>query len=38
VHIDSNGVDREAAARAGVAFGKNTLAITTPGSWVVLGR
>jgi epoxyqueuosine reductase len=40
VHVDSNGhVDREAAARAGVAvFGKNTLAITRRhGSWVVLG-
>jgi epoxyqueuosine reductase len=40
VHVDSNGhVDREAAARAGIAvFGKNTLAITRRhGSWVVLG-
>jgi epoxyqueuosine reductase len=40
VHVDSNGhVDREAAARAGIAvYGKNTLAITRRhGSWVVLG-
>ncbi|MDX6522496.1 MAG: epoxyqueuosine reductase [Gaiellales bacterium] len=40
VHVDSNGhVDREAAARAGIAvYGKNTLAITRHhGSWVVLG-
>jgi epoxyqueuosine reductase len=40
VHVDSNGhVDREAAARAGIAvYGKNTLSITRRhGSWVVLG-
>jgi len=40
VLVDSNDhVDREAAARAGVAFyGKNTMAITQRfGSWVVLG-
>jgi epoxyqueuosine reductase len=40
VFVDSNDhVDREAAARAGVAFyGKNTMAITRHfGSWVVLG-
>jgi epoxyqueuosine reductase len=40
VHVDSNfHVDREAAARAGIAvYGKNTLAITRRhGSWVVLG-
>jgi epoxyqueuosine reductase len=40
VFVDSNDhVDREAAARAGVAFyGKNTMAITRRfGSWVVLG-
>jgi epoxyqueuosine reductase len=40
VHVDSNWhVDREAAARAGIAvFGKNTMAITRRhGSWVVLG-
>ena len=40
VFVDSNDhVDREAAARAGVAFyGKNTMAITRQfGSWVVLG-
>lgn len=40
VYVDSNHhVDREAAARAGVAvYGKNTLAITRRhGSWVVLG-
>ncbi len=40
VHVDSNHhVDREAAARAGIAvYGKNTLAITRKhGSWVVLG-
>jgi epoxyqueuosine reductase len=40
VLVDSNDhVDREAAARAGVAFyGKNTMAITRRfGSWVVLG-
>jgi epoxyqueuosine reductase len=40
VHVDSNGhVDREAAARAGIAvYGKNTMAITRRhGSWVVLG-
>jgi len=40
VHVDSNShVDREAAARAGIAvYGKNTLAITRRhGSWVVLG-
>jgi epoxyqueuosine reductase len=40
VLVDANDhVDREAAARAGVAFyGKNTMAITrTHGSWVVLG-
>jgi epoxyqueuosine reductase len=40
VYVDSNNhVDREAAARAGIAvYGKNTLAITRRhGSWVVLG-
>ena len=40
MHVDSNHhVDREAAARAGIAvYGKNTLAITRRhGSWVVLG-
>jgi epoxyqueuosine reductase len=40
VYVDSNHhVDREAAARAGIAvYGKNTLAITRRhGSWVVLG-
>jgi epoxyqueuosine reductase len=40
VYVDANHhVDREAAARAGIAvFGKNTLAITRRhGSWVVLG-
>jgi epoxyqueuosine reductase len=40
VLVDSNDhVDREAAARAGIAFyGKNTMAITQRfGSWVVLG-
>jgi epoxyqueuosine reductase len=40
VYVDSNfHVDREAAARAGVAvYGKNTMAITRRhGSWVVLG-
>jgi epoxyqueuosine reductase len=40
VHVDANWhVDREAAARAGIAvYGKNTLAITRRhGSWVVLG-
>lgn len=40
VQVDANGhVDREAAARAGIAvFGKNTMAITRKhGSWVVLG-
>ncbi len=39
-YVDSNHhVDREAAARAGIAvYGKNTLAITRKhGSWVVLG-
>jgi epoxyqueuosine reductase len=40
VYVDSNHhVDREAAARAGIAvYGKNTMAITRRhGSWVVLG-
>jgi epoxyqueuosine reductase len=40
IYVDSNHhVDREAAARAGIAvYGKNTLAITRRhGSWVVLG-
>jgi epoxyqueuosine reductase len=40
VQVDANGhVDREAAARAGIAvYGKNTMAITRRhGSWVVLG-
>ena len=40
VYVDANAhVDREAAARAGIAvFGKNTLSITRRhGSWVVLG-
>ena len=40
VYVDTNHhVDREAAARAGIAvYGKNTLAITRRhGSWVVLG-
>jgi epoxyqueuosine reductase len=40
VYVDSNDhVDREAAARAGIAvYGKNTMAITRRhGSWVVLG-
>src|SRR5262245_11447026 len=40
VQVDANGhVDREAAARAGIAvYGKNTMAITRHhGSWVVLG-
>jgi epoxyqueuosine reductase len=40
VQVDANGhVDREAAARAGIAvYGKNTMSITRKhGSWVVLG-